>query len=73
MAIIGLAAFLFFEYEMSSDIAGGFKEGTEEYKGYQYARDNNLKRAEQCDEKADSQADISEKFIDGCKKYFVKN
>ena len=32
MAIIGLAAFLFFEYEMSSDIAGGFKEGTEEYK-----------------------------------------
>ena len=55
------------------DKLGGFTEGTEEYYGYQYARDNNLKNADQCDdEKDDPEMNINEKFLKGCRTYFDK-
>ncbi|MDD0801227.1 MULTISPECIES: hypothetical protein [Acinetobacter] len=73
LAVIGIAAFIFFQYQMRPDKLGGFKEGTEEYYGYQYARDNNLKNADQCDdEKDDPEMNINEKFLKGCRKYFGK-
>lgn len=73
LAIIGLVAFLFFEYQMRPDQLGGFKEGTEEYYGYQYVRDNKLKNADQCDdEKDDPEMNINEAFIKGCRAYFKK-
>ena len=73
LAIIGLIAFLFFEYQMRPDQLGGFKEGTEEYYGYQYARDNKLKSADQCDdEKDDPEMNINETFLKGCRKFFDK-
>ena len=54
LAVIGIAAFIFFQYQMRQDKLGGFKEGTKEYYGYQYAHDNNLKNVDQCyDEKDD--------------------
>ena len=73
LAVIGIAAFIFFQYQMRPDKLGGFKEGTEEYYGYQYARDNNLKSADQCDdEKDDPEMNINEKFFKGCRTYFDK-
>ena len=73
LAIIGIAAFIFFQYQMRPDTLGGFKEGTEEYYGYQYARDNNLKNADQCDdEKDDPEMNINEKFLKGCRTHFDK-
>lgn len=71
LAVIGIAAFIFFQYQMRPDQLGGFKEGTEEYYGYQYAQMNELKNADQCDdEKGDSEMNINEDFIKGCRAYF---
>lgn len=73
LAVIGIAAFIFFQYQMRPETLGGFKEGTEEYYGYQYARDNNLKSMDQCDdEKDDLEMNINEEFIKGCRAYFKK-
>ena len=73
LAVIGIAAFIFFQYQMRPDTLGGFKEGTEEYYGYQYAQMNELKNADQCDDaKDDPRMNINEKFIKGCRKYFEK-
>ena len=73
LAVIGIAAFIFFQYQMRPDKLGGFTEGTEEYYGYQYAGDNKLKSAEQCDdEKNDPAMNINEAFIKGCRTYFKK-
>ena len=73
LAVIGIAAFIFFQYQMRPETLGGFKEGTEEYYGYQYARDNNLKSMDQCDdEKDDLEMNINEEFIQGCRAYFKK-
>ncbi|MNY93311.1 hypothetical protein D3C78_97210 [compost metagenome] len=71
LAVIGIAAFIFFQYQMRPDKLGGFKEGTEEYYGYQYTGDNKLKSADQCDdEKDDPQMNINDAFIKGCRAYF---
>ncbi|MEG0032275.1 hypothetical protein [Acinetobacter sp.] len=73
LAAIGIAAFIFFQYQMRPNKLGGFEEGTEEYYGYQYARDNNLKSADQCDdERDDPEMNINEKFLDGCRSSFEK-
>ncbi|QQT57161.1 hypothetical protein [Acinetobacter johnsonii] len=73
LAVIGIAAFIFFQYQMRPNTLGGFKEGTEEYYGYQYARDNNLKSADQCDdEKDDPEMNINDAFIKGCSSSFEK-
>jgi len=73
LAVIGIAAFIFFQYQMRPDTLGGFKEGTEEHYGYQYARDNNLKSADQCDdEKDDPEMNINDAFIKGCRSSFEK-
>lgn len=71
LAVIGIAAFIFFQYQMRQDKLGGFKEGTEEYYGYEYAQMNELKNADQCDdEKDDPEMNINEAFIEGCRKFF---
>lgn len=73
LAVIGIAAFIFFQYQMRPDKLGGFKEDTEEYYGYQYALDNNLKSADQCDdERDDPEMNINETFLKGCRKFFDK-
>ena len=73
LAVIGIAAFIFFQYQMRPDTLGGFKEGTEEYYGYEYAQMNELKNADQCDdEKDDPEMNINEKFLKGCRTYFDK-
>lgn len=73
LAVMGIAAFIFFQYQMRPDTLSGFKEGTEEYYGYQYARDNNLKNVDQCDdEKSNPEININEVFIKGCRAYFKK-
>lgn len=72
-AFVGIAAFIFFQQALKDDELGGFKEGTEQYNGYFYARDNKLKSADQCDdEKDDLEMNINEKFIQGCQKFFKK-
>ena len=74
LAVIGIAAFIFFQYQMWPDKLGGFTEGTEEYSGYQYAQMNELKNADQCDDEKDDdpEMNINEMFIKGCRAYFKK-
>ena len=56
---------------MRPEVLGGFKSGTEEYFGYRYARDNELKSVDQCDgEKNDPQMNINAKFVKGCEAFF---
>ena len=71
LAVIGIAAFIFFQYQMRPDTLGGFEEGTEEYYGYQYAQMNELKNADQCDdEKDDPEMNINDEFLEWCKAFF---
>jgi hypothetical protein len=56
---------------MCPEVLGGFKAGVEEYFGYRYARDNELKSVDQCDgEKNDPQININAKFVKGCEAFF---
>jgi hypothetical protein len=58
---------------MRPEVLGGFKEGTEEYYGYRYASDNQLKSADKCDdEKDDPQMKVNAKFLEGCRAFFMK-
>lgn len=71
LAVFGVAAFIYFQQAMKPDYLGGFKEGTEQYYGYRYAQDNELKSANQCnDEKDDPEMNMNAEFIEGCKKFF---
>lgn len=73
LAVLGIAAFLYFQQSMKADELGGFKQGTEQYNGYHYAQDNKLKSVNQCnDEKDDPEMNINDKFLEGCKKYFER-
>ncbi|WP_249706295.1 hypothetical protein [Acinetobacter amyesii] len=71
LAVLGVAAFIYFQYQMRPEVLGGYKEGTEQYFGYRYARDNQLKSADQCDdEKDDLEMNVNAEFIEGCIGYF---
>lgn len=73
LAIIGVAVLIYLQYQLRPELLGGFDAGTEEYFGYRYARDNELKSADQCDdEKGDPQMKINLKFIKGCEAFFKK-
>lgn len=71
LAVLGLAAFAYFQYQMRPEVLGGYKDGTEQYFGYRYASDNQLKSADQCDdEKDDPEMNVNAEFIEGCIGYF---
>ncbi|WP_212749464.1 hypothetical protein [Acinetobacter bohemicus] len=38
LAVLGIAAFFYFQQSMKADELGGFKQGTEQYNGYRYAQ-----------------------------------
>ncbi len=61
LAIIGVSILIYLQYQLRPEMLAGFKAGTEEFFGYCYARDNELKSADQCDdEKADPQMKTNE-------------
>ena len=68
IAVLAIAAFIYFQYSMRTEELGGFKEGTEQYNGYRYAKDNQLKSADQCND--DAEININKDFLEGCKTYF---
>ncbi|MFN0297762.1 hypothetical protein ACKVE0_09545 [Acinetobacter albensis] len=68
IAVLAIAAFIYFQYSMRTEELGGFKEGTEQYNGYRYAQDNSLKSADQCDD--DAEVNPNKEFLEGCKTYF---
>jgi hypothetical protein len=71
LAALSIALFIYFQYQMRPEVLGDFNEDTEEYYGYRYARDNQLKSADQCDDEKDDPAmKINSSFIIGCKAYF---
>ena len=73
LAVFGIAAFIYFQQAMKADELGGFKEDTEQYHGYRYAQDNQLKSADQCDdEKDDPEMNVNAEFIEGCESSFRK-
>ena len=71
LAILGIAAFFIFQYVIQPEKLGGFTEGTEQYNGYRYAKDNQLKSIDQCDDEKDDPAiNFNQDFFEGCKQYF---
>ncbi|MCY1161318.1 hypothetical protein D9M71_11080 [compost metagenome] len=63
LAVLGIAAFFYFQQSMKADELGGFKQGTEQYNGYRYAQDNKLVSVNQCDdEKDDPEMNINDEF-----------
>ncbi|NNH01602.1 hypothetical protein HLH18_12160 [Acinetobacter sp. ANC 5414] len=71
LAILGISAFFAFQYFLQAEELGGFKEGTEQYNGYRYAQDNQLKSVDQCDDEKDDPAlNFNPDFFQGCKQYF---
>jgi len=71
LAILGIAAFFIFQYAMQPEKLGGFTEGTEQYNGYRYAKDNQFKSVDQCDDEKDDPAiNFNQDFFEGCKQYF---
>ena len=71
LVVLGVAAFIYLQYQMRPEELGGYKDGTEQYFGYRYARDNQLKSSDQCDdEKDDPEMNVNAEFIEGCIKYF---
>jgi hypothetical protein len=46
LAVLGIAAFFYFQQPMKADELGGFKQGAEQYNGYRYTQDNELKLAD---------------------------
>ncbi|WP_249409233.1 hypothetical protein [Acinetobacter sp. SFB] len=71
LTILGICAFFAFQYFLQSDERGGFKEGTEQYNGYRYAQDNQLKSVDECsDGKNDPAMNFNPDFLQGCQHYF---
>ena len=70
IAVLAIAAFIYFQYSMKTDELGGYKQGTEQYNGYRYAQDNQLKSVDQCDD--DAEININDEFLEGCKQFFLK-
>ena len=71
LAVLGISAFFTFQYFLQTEEFGGFKEGTEQYNGYRYAQDNQLKSIDQCDDERDDPAmNFNPDFLQGCKQYF---
>lgn len=69
LAILGIAAFLYFQQSMKADELGCFKQGTE----HRYAQDNKLVSVGQCDEERnDPLINFNQKFFEGCKR-FLRN
>lgn len=68
IAVLAIAAFIYFQQAMRAEEIGGYKQGTEQYNGYRYAQDNKLKSFDQCDD--DSGININKDFLEGCKTYF---
>ena len=68
IAVLAVAAFIYFQYSMRTEELGGYKQGTEQYNGYRYAQDNQLKSADQCDD--DTEIKTNAEFNEGCVKYF---
>lgn len=71
LAILGIAAFFIFQYVIQPEKLGGFTEGTEQNNGYRYAKDNQFKSVDQCDDEKDDPAiNFNQDFFEGCKQYF---
>jgi len=71
LAVLGISAFFAFQYFLQAEEFGGFKEETEQYNGYRYAQDNQLKSVDQCDDERDDAAmNFNPDFLQGCKQYF---
>ena len=62
---------VYFYFQLQPKQLGGYIEGTEQYNGYLYARDNRLKSLDQCDDdKDDPEMNINKAFLEGCKGFF---
>lgn len=50
----------------------GYEEGSELCNGYLYAKVNELKSADKCDDEADDpEMNINDEFLKGCRNYFT--
>ncbi len=73
--VIGIAFYSYLATVSKPEILNGYKEGSEEYKGYIFARDNQLKSKEECSIATTEFPELSKvsgDFMDGCESYFKK-
>lgn len=73
--VVGIAFYSYLAIASKPEILNGYKEGSEEYKGYTFARDNQLKSKEECSIATIEFPEllkVSVNFMSGCKSYFKK-
>lgn len=73
--IVGIAFYSYLAIASKPEILNGYKEGSEEYKGYIFARDNQLKSKEECSIATTEFPElpkVGSRFMSGCETYFKK-
>ncbi|MCX0334890.1 hypothetical protein [Acinetobacter radioresistens] len=73
--VVGIAFYSYLAMASKPEILNGYKEGSEEYKGYTFARDNQLKSKKECliaMTEFPELPKVSSRFMNGCETYFKK-
>ena len=73
--VVGIAFYSYLAIASKPEILNGYKEGSEEYKGYTFARDNQLKSKEECsiaNSEFPELPKVGSRFMNGCETYFKK-
>ena len=75
IVVVGIAFYSYLAMASKLEILNRYEEGSEEYKGYTFARDNQLKSKEECSIATTEFPElpkVSNDFMSGCKSYFKK-
>ncbi|MEN8293733.1 hypothetical protein ABFO59_14845 [Acinetobacter radioresistens] len=75
IVVVGIAFYSYLAIASKPEILNGYKEGSEEYKGYTFARDNQLKSKEECSIATTEFPElpkVGSRFMNGCETYFKK-
>ncbi len=73
--VVGIAFYSYLAIASKPEILNGHEEDSEEYKGYTFARDNQLKSKEECsiaNTEFPELSKVSGEFMNGCETYFKK-
>ncbi len=75
IVVVGITFYSYLAIASKPKILNGYEESSEEYKGYTFARDNQLKSKEECsiaNSEFPELSKVSGSFMNGCKSYFKK-
>ncbi|MCX0334425.1 hypothetical protein [Acinetobacter radioresistens] len=76
IVVVGITFYSYLAIASKPEILNGYEEGSEEYNGYTFARENQLKSKEECSIATTEFPELSKvsgSFMNGCKSYFKKS